>query len=220
MKSKIFSYENKEIEVTWDLKKCIHAKACIHGSPNVFNPNNKPWVDLDGEPDSEKLVDTIHNCPTGALQYHFKNKSEQELPPSQNILTIDENGPVFAKGNLVVQDVDGNELMRETRLAFCRCGASSNKPLCDNSHIDANFIVDSSYNPERLELEPQEETGGDLIIKLIENGPFVVEGNYTVKGAVNETKTAKRMSFCRCGASTNKPFCDGTHRQINFKSND
>ena len=220
MESKIFSYENEEIEVTWDLKKCIHAKACVHGLPDVFNPKSKPWIDLDREVDSENLVDTIERCPTGALQYNFKNKDTEEQPPSSNTLTIDENGPIFAHGNIVVQNIDGTTRMKETRLAFCRCGASANKPLCDNSHIDANFINDSTYNPERLELEPQEELGGRLLIKLIENGPFVVEGNYTLKGAVNETKTSKRMSFCRCGASENKPFCDGAHRHINFISND
>lgn len=220
MKTKIFSYENQDIEVTWDLKKCIHAKACVHGLPNVFDPNKKPWVDLDQEPDTSNIIETIESCPTGALQYSLKNNDAEEVPPAQNTLVIDENGPVFAHGNLVVQDVDGNELARETRLAFCRCGASSNKPLCDNSHLDENFIADSSYDPERLALEPQKVAGGELLIKLIENGPFVVEGNYILKGSLNDTKTAKRMSFCRCGASQNKPFCDGTHRKVGFSSND
>ena len=141
-------------------------------------------------------------------------------PPSSNTIIIDENGPLFVHGNIVVQDNEGNELLRETRLAFCRCGKSSNKPLCDNSHIKAEFAAGTSYNPERLELEPQENEGGELLIKLIENAPFVVEGNYEVIGENQSTKTCKRMSFCRCGASENKPFCDGTHRQIEFKSDD
>ncbi|MEQ8579191.1 MAG: CDGSH iron-sulfur domain-containing protein [Balneola sp.] len=220
MQSKKFSYENKELEVTWDLKRCIHAKECVHGLPDVFNPEKKPWIDPDKEPDSEKIMETIERCPTGALQYHFKNKSNPETPPSSNKIIIDENGPLYVHGNIILQDNDGNELLRETRLAFCRCGKSSNKPLCDNSHIKAEFEGDTSYNPERLELEPQENEGGELLIKLIENAPFVVEGNYEVIGGGQSTKTCKRMSFCRCGASENKPFCDGTHRQIEFKSDD
>jgi CDGSH-type Zn-finger protein/uncharacterized Fe-S cluster protein YjdI len=218
MDSKKYSYENKELEITWDLKRCIHAKECVHGSPDVFDPNKKPWIDPDKESDSQKLTETIEKCPTGALQYHFKNKDNPETPPSYNKITIDENGPLYVSGNIVLQDSEGNELLRETRLAFCRCGASSNKPLCDNSHIKAEFEAGTNYNPERLELEPLEKEGGELIIKLIDNAPFVVEGNYEVVGKEQSTKTSKKMSFCRCGASSNKPFCDGSHKQAGFKS--
>tara|TARA_R110002124_G_scaffold208776_2_gene375088 strand:+ start:1336 stop:1995 length:660 start_codon:yes stop_codon:yes gene_type:complete len=218
MDSKIFSYENKELEVTWDLKRCIHAKECVHGLPHVFDPDKKPWIDLDQESDSEKIVETIQRCPTGALQYHFKHKENPETPPPTNTLTINADGPLYAHGNIVIQDAEGNEILRETRLAFCRCGKSSNKPLCDNSHIKAEFKADTSYNPERLELEPQENEGGELIIKLIENAPFVVEGNYEVIGGDQSTKTCKKMSFCRCGASENKPFCDGSHKKVGFVS--
>ncbi len=216
MQSKIFSYENKELEVTWDLKRCIHAKECVHGLPNVFDISKKPWIDPDREPDSEKLAEVIEKCPTGALHYHFKTKEQTEQPSSANKIIIDENGPLYLQGNLIVQDKDGNELLKETRLAFCRCGNSTNKPLCDNSHLKTDFKADVTFNPERLELEPQETQGGELVIKLIENGPFVVEGNYEVIGGKQYTKTCKRMSFCRCGASKNKPFCDGTHRQAGF----
>ena len=218
MDSKKFSYENQELEVTWDLKRCIHAKECVHGLPDVFDPHKKPWIDPDREADSSKIVDTIHRCPTGALQYHFKKKDDAETPPSSNTLLIDEDGPLYAHGNLVVQDSSGNELLRETRLAFCRCGASKNKPLCDNSHLKAGFKADTNYNPERLELEPLESHGGELIIKLIDNAPFVIEGNYELKGAEKSTQTCKKMSFCRCGASDNKPFCDGSHKQAGFIS--
>jgi CDGSH-type Zn-finger protein/uncharacterized Fe-S cluster protein YjdI len=218
MQSKKFSYENKDLEITWDLKRCIHAKECVHGLPDVFDPEKKPWIDPDQEPDSGKIIETIERCPSGALQYHFKNKSNPETPPSTNTITIDKDGPLYVHGNITVQDSEGNELLKETRLAFCRCGQSKNKPLCDNSHIKAEFKAGANYNPERLELEPQENEGGDLLIKLIENAPFVVEGNYEVLGQDQSTKTCKKMSFCRCGASENKPFCDGTHRKIGFES--
>lgn len=218
MNSKKYSYENKELQVTWDLKRCIHAKECVHGLPDVFDPSKKPWIDPDKEPDSQKLIETIEKCPTGALQYHFKNKDNPETPPPSNKIIIDENGPLYVSGNIVLQDSEGNELLRETRLAFCRCGKSTNKPLCDNSHIKAEFEAGTNYNPERLELEPLEEEGGELIIKLIDNAPFVVEGNYKVVGKEQSTETSKKMSFCRCGASSNKPFCDGSHKQVGFKS--
>lgn len=50
-------------------------------------------------------------------------------------------------------------------------------------------------------------------VELIENGPLIVHGPVLVKEGANETlRTTPRSSFCRCGASSNKPFCDGSHK--------
>ncbi len=60
----------------------------------------------------------------------------------------------------------------------------------------------------------------EVRIKTLKNGP------YEVKGAI-QLVDAKRADFklaedpiclCRCGQSQNKPFCDGTHEKIGFKS--
>jgi CDGSH-type Zn-finger protein len=51
------------------------------------------------------------------------------------------------------------------------------------------------------------------------NGPFVVEGPIRLIDADgNEfpVVAGKKVSLCRCGASTRKPFCDGTHSKIGF----
>ncbi len=54
-------------------------------------------------------------------------------------------------------------------------------------------------------------------ITIRNNGPYVVEGDFTlVDAAGNEVPVAKR-ALCRCGGSTTKPFCDGTHSQIGFQ---
>jgi len=44
-------------------------------------------------------------------------------------------------------------------------------------------------------------------IEAVENGPYLIKVNGKVVYAL-----------CRCGASNNKPFCDGTHRKIGFKA--
>ena len=48
MDSKKFTYENDDIKVSWDLKRCIHAKECVHGLPEVFDITKKPWINPDG----------------------------------------------------------------------------------------------------------------------------------------------------------------------------
>ena len=55
-------------------------------------------------------------------------------------------------------------------------------------------------------------------IRIMKDGPIVVEGNFTVIGSdENQLKPTTMTSFCRCGASLNMPFCDGTHRKIDFR---
>jgi CDGSH-type Zn-finger protein len=56
-------------------------------------------------------------------------------------------------------------------------------------------------------------------IQTLRNGPYLVNGEIELKdadGKVIPTKD-KSCAFCRCGASNNKPFCDGTHVKVGFK---
>lgn len=57
----------------------------------------------------------------------------------------------------------------------------------------------------------------ETIIEPTPNGPLLVYGNVTIKDANgNLTKKNNVTAFCRCGGSSNKPFCDGAHRKIGF----
>ncbi len=218
MNSKIYTYGNDEVEISWDKNRCIHAKECVHGLPEVFDISKNPWIEPSEANSLDDIKKVIEACPTGALHYNFKNKDTSESPSESNTITIDQDGPLYVRGDIHIVDMDDKSLKKDTRIAFCRCGASSNKPFCDNSHINAGFKANKNYNPERLELEPSTKSGGELTVKLVPNGPFVVEGDYTLKGEDQTTDTQKKMSFCRCGASSNKPFCDGSHRNIDFKA--
>jgi 3-phenylpropionate/trans-cinnamate dioxygenase ferredoxin subunit len=56
-----------------------------------------------------------------------------------------------------------------------------------------------------------------VTIKIRDNGPYVVDGDFTLTDANgNEIPIVKR-ALCRCGGSTTKPFCDGTHSKIGFQ---
>ena len=53
------------------------------------------------------------------------------------------------------------------------------------------------------------------------NGPYKIEGDdvRVVDWNGNEYQIVKRpFALCRCGASTSKPFCDGTHSKIGFQA--
>jgi CDGSH-type Zn-finger protein len=58
-------------------------------------------------------------------------------------------------------------------------------------------------------------------IKVRENGPYRVEGPFRLidaDGGVYETEPGKVYALCRCGGSTTKPFCDGTHSRKGFEA--
>ena len=62
----------------------------------------------------------------------------------------------------------------------------------------------------------------DVTIRCRENGPFVVEGSVTIIDREGNPFTAASekpaVALCRCGASKNKPFCDGSHREAGFQA--
>ncbi len=54
-------------------------------------------------------------------------------------------------------------------------------------------------------------------IRIMKNGPYVVEGDFTLIGSNGqELRQMLMTSFCRCGASEEMPFCDGSHRIEDF----
>ena len=58
----------------------------------------------------------------------------------------------------------------------------------------------------------------EVTITPLENGPYLVKGTVTVVDADGAEYHVERatIALCRCGASTTKPFCDGTHSKIGF----
>ena len=59
----------------------------------------------------------------------------------------------------------------------------------------------------------------DVKITISKNGPYIVTGTVELTDAGGNTYPAKtRMALCRCGASTTKPFCDGTHSKTGFQA--
>ena len=68
---------------------------------------------------------------------------------------------------------------------------------------------------------PDERPPVLLEIKVRENGPYRVEGPFRLldaDGNVYETEPGTVYALCRCGGSTTKPFCDGTHSRKGFEA--
>lgn len=133
-------YSNGDITVVWQPAMCIHSEKCFHGLPGVFNPNQRPWVNVEAS-DSGTIVNQVKNCPSGALSYFSNQEGEKKAEASADPVSVQvaPNGPLILKGSCVVIDADGIEVAKENMTAFCRCGASENKPYCDGSHKKVDF---------------------------------------------------------------------------------
>ncbi len=130
-------YAKGDFTVVWKPKKCIHAEICWRTLPEVYNPKGKPWINPENA-SIEALKSQIDKCPSGALTY--KTKGEQIMEETKvtecNVMA---NGPLLVSGELKVTLADGTVEHKSRNTAFCRCGASENKPYCDGAHNKIEF---------------------------------------------------------------------------------
>ncbi len=212
---KIFKYSGDRAEVSWHGGLCIHIGECGRAKGDLFVGGRQPWCQPDLASDDE-VKDVVTRCPTGALSVSFADGSNPEEANPENTVNVAYNGPLFVSGQLEIDGAPADAPGLSFRAALCRCGQSSNKPFCDNSHDDAGF---KDYGAVGETGEPSPQTGGSLAIKAVKDGPLLFKGNFSISSSGGRSAWhGSQAAMCRCGASANKPFCDGSHKQVGFTS--
>lgn len=135
----IKKYKNGDLNVVWKPKLCIHSEICVKTLPEVYNPNEKPWIKAENA-SIEDLKAQIAKCPSGALTYEIDGEDVQADTTLETKVQVMANGPLLVHGELQVSGVDGSVEKKSRTTAFCRCGASQNKPYCDGTHNSVNFV--------------------------------------------------------------------------------
>ena len=135
-KGEVRVYESDDIRVFWDATRCVHTGICLSKLPSVFALERRPWVDVAGA-DAEEVAATVRACPTSALRYEGLRIPDEE-PDEPTSVQVRPNGPLYVRGRVQLK-VGAHEKDEEYRVALCRCGASQNKPYCDNSHRLVGF---------------------------------------------------------------------------------
>ena len=217
---RVHAFKAPGITVTWSRRRCIHVADCVMNLPTVFEPGRRPWVDAT-QASADAVARVVARCPTGSLHFERRDDGAPEPVPAANTVLVSRNGPTYLRGDLELVDERGEVRLRDTRVALCRCGLSQNKPLCDNAHRDAGFrepgAIAESDAGTRIE-DPGAE-GTRLRVIARENGPIELNGSFAISSADRKSMFAgTRTKLCRCGESGAKPFCDGTHKRIGFKS--
>jgi uncharacterized Fe-S cluster protein YjdI/CDGSH-type Zn-finger protein len=100
------------------------------------------------------------------------------------------------------------------------------RPWIDVDAADADAIAAAirtcptgALHYRRLDGEAQEAPERETTVEPRPNGPLYIRGRIRIvdrDGRLIREDT--RVALCRCGASGNKPFCDGSHRRIGFRS--
>ncbi|MCH9649147.1 MAG: CDGSH iron-sulfur domain-containing protein [Deltaproteobacteria bacterium] len=216
MKRKIFTYESDALVVEYEVARCIHAAECVHGLPGVFDPKRRPWIDASAA-SADDIAKVIQACPTGALRYQRRDGVPGEPTAERNTARVASDGPVYLEGEIRLHLPNG-EVLEENRVALCRCGASKNKPFCDNSHVEAGFTDPATRLESQLRPAQETPSNGTLNLRLAPNGPVLIDGPVTLSCEGQATSEGVKGALCRCGHSRNKPYCDGAHAKEGFEA--
>ncbi|MBC8024844.1 MAG: CDGSH iron-sulfur domain-containing protein, partial [Steroidobacteraceae bacterium] len=205
--------EGRDLTLIYEGKKCIHSRFCVTWGPKVFIANVKgPWINPDAMP-TDALTEIAHVCVSGAIRYQRKDGQPDEQAPPVNLISVREGGPYAIKADIRLDGAPAGNF----RYTLCRCGASKNKPFCDGSHHDANFVA--SGEPPTGKADMLSVRDGPLAIDPLTDGPLQVRGNMEIiSGTGRVVSRMESARLCRCGGSSTKPFCDGTHSKIGFRS--
>ena len=205
--------ETDALTLIYEAKKCIHSRFCVTWAPTVFLANVKgPWLHPEAV-SPEAVVEVAHVCPSGAIRYERKDGHPDESAPPVNLVRIHEGGPYGVRAELLIDGTPAGY-----RATLCRCGASKNKPFCDGSHHDVGFAA-SGEPATGQDTEMLEVRDGPLAIVPETDGPLQIRGNLEmISGTGRMVARLQQARLCRCGGSSKKPFCDGTHAKIGFKS--
>lgn len=120
-------------------KYCAFGRFCDNGE-RIWNE-----VQIAGEEHAKLATYMAHQCPAGRLLIWDRstgNPVEEALPVSLSLLqdpAEQVSGPLVLRGGIRVQSANGESYEIRNRQALCRCGASSNKPFCDGSHVSVGF---------------------------------------------------------------------------------
>jgi CDGSH-type Zn-finger protein/uncharacterized Fe-S cluster protein YjdI len=202
----------REVTVTFDGKRCIHSRNCVLGHPEVFVPGVKgEWIFPDAA-SAETVIRIGLNCPSGAIRVvRNEGADTSELAPVVNTVRLRENGPLALEAPMLVAGAAGESV----RATLCRCGASKRKPYCDGSHAEAGFVASGEAVPK--ESAPLAERNGTVEVLPQKDGPLKIVGNLEIVSGTGKTLNRVTQTFlCRCGASKNKPYCDGSHKAAGF----
>lgn len=164
-----------------------------------------------GRTGAEPVLDTPAQQPASEAKqdrWFIEERGGKRVPkrldiPNEALVTS--RGPLKITGNITLIDESGQQ-SHHNELKLCRCGASRNKPLCDDQHVEIEFVdrgaITQASDIARTR-QPQ-----PLKVTVVKDGPLRFEGHLRVFNNRGQECVTFGGDLCRCGKSSRKPFCD------------
>lgn len=167
------------------------------------------------EPDQSETLTTSAKALDRWFRERQKHQGQPRLLEIPNEALVTSAGPLNLTGNLTLVKEDGS-VIYANHLNLCRCGASKDKPLCSGQHLEVEFL--HSGRIQEISDTPHSERPCKITISAIKDGPLTFRGRLRLHNNLGQECVKLRGALCRCGQSANKPFCDGSHEKVGFRS--
>jgi len=185
-----------------------------HGASGTF----VAYMDDSSQPHTPAKQENLTTS-AKALDRWFAERQKLHGPPRlleiPNEALISSAGPINLTGNITLVREDGS-IQYANHLSLCRCGGSKSKPICDERHVEIEFL--HSGRVQEVSDAPHTERPSKITISIIKDGPITFKGRLRLHNNLGQECVKQRGSLCRCGQSANKPFCDGSHEKVGFRS--
>lgn len=179
-------YTNGELTIVWKPSLCIHSKNCWNAVTGM------PQV---FDPRKRPWI-SMENGPSSK-----EIETQVRKCPSGALATFynDDEATKNAAGSGGKEDASGNE----------------GKTGQDGKQV---AVAGETTTGEKASItNGQDEAASGILIRVLPNGPLIVQGHCDVVDANgNSVKKTDNTAFCRCGFSSNKPYCDGSHASKGF----
>ena len=172
-----------------------------------YNPEHSPNLDTPGAP--EPAVKKPGSNGDKALDRWFLEQRGNKRVPKRldvaNELLVTPGGPLKMTGNITLIDEDGS-VTHSNNLSLCRCGASKNKPICDDQHLDIEFF-DGGAIGQMSDWMPVTRPQ-TITVTCVKDGPLKFRGYLRIYNKRGQECITMNGALCRCGKSSKKPFCE------------
>ena len=115
---------------------CVHARFCDRAG-GIWDLTKKS----NDKRAKKAAIEEVGNCPSGRLVVNDKTGKAIEPELDQSIsVTYDAEGvagPLWVKGGIPIESVEGKIYDARNRVTLCQCGLSKNKPFCDGTHLQS-----------------------------------------------------------------------------------
>jgi CDGSH-type Zn-finger protein len=170
----------------------------VNNPASGLTSNNASVLEQSPEPTDQKPLD----------RWFLEQRGNKRVPKRLDIaneVLVTSGGPLKMTGNITLINEEGH-VTHANSLNLCRCGASKNRPFCDDKHLDIEFF-DSGAVEQLSGWEPVHRPQ-TITVTCVKNGPLKFRGYLRIYNKKGQQCITMDGALCRCGKSSKKPFCD------------